>query len=132
MIAIGVAALVIAAPGLIQFVGLPGLFGGAILALSLTDLPEGGWPHAVAARLGDWSYGIYLWHFPIQLTLIVLLVPNFDLSELASKGWFLGLYFSLVLWWRIFRSGILKPPGERACGAGAKPGRRVSAAWAGP
>jgi len=97
MIAIGIAALVIAAPGLTQFVGLPGLFGGAILALSLTDLPEDGWPHTIAARLGDWSYGIYLWHFPVQLALIVVLVPKFDLSALASKGWFLGLYLSLVL-----------------------------------
>ena len=86
-----------AAPGLTQFIGLPGLFGGATLALALTDLTEDGWPHAIAAKLGDWSYGIYLWHFPVQLTLIVLLVPNFDLSALASKDWFLGLYLSLVL-----------------------------------
>lgn len=53
---------------------LPAIFAALALAVGIDHLdPEG--RLRFGKTLGDASYGIYLWHFPIQLALLILL-PN--------------------------------------------------------
>ena len=56
------------------FIRLPSIFAILALAVGIDHLDRHG-RLRFGKALGDASYGIYLWHFPIQLALILLL-PN--------------------------------------------------------
>ena len=43
-------------------------------------------------KLGDASYGIYLWHIPIQLTLVLIIDSTGLTRDIAREGWFLILF----------------------------------------
>jgi len=46
--------------------------------------------------LGNLTYGMYLWHFPVQITLITLMKSNNLNFELINTNFFFILYLSLV------------------------------------
>ena len=52
----------------------------AIISIGLLRFPYIGG----AARWGDASYGIYIWSFPIQQTLMYLLSPSFEVFLILS------------------------------------------------
>ncbi len=50
-----------------------------------------------AQWLGDCTYGMYLWHMPLQLALIIGLSRFTDVAVLAANGWIMAFYLVLVL-----------------------------------
>lgn len=47
-------------------------------------------------RLGDASYGIYLWHFPIQLVLVLTLSPLVAVPTMARSPLYLAFFVGLA------------------------------------
>lgn len=77
-------------------IGLPGLGGAAMLGLASAELRASNRLRQVCAVVGDNTYGVYLWHVPLQLLLILLLRPYYDIMALASNWWFLIAYLVAV------------------------------------
>lgn len=76
--------------------GLPGIFGALFLLLARAEQQASRWLKATCEWLGENTYGVYLWHFPVQLAMILALAPA-NVERLAQNGWFLVLYIVLVV-----------------------------------
>jgi peptidoglycan/LPS O-acetylase OafA/YrhL len=76
--------------------GIPGFFGVLFLLLASAEKSAPAMLRRACEWLGENTYGVYLWHFPIQLTLILLLLPA-NVERLAQHGWFLALYIALAV-----------------------------------
>jgi len=76
--------------------GIPGIFGALFVLLASAESRAPAAVRRVCEWLGENTYGVYLWHFPIQLTMILLLLPA-NVEQLARHGWFLALYIVLVV-----------------------------------
>lgn len=79
-----------------RFLGTGGFFAAATLALTALEPVEDGRLNGFWAACGDASYGIYLWHVPLQAALFVGLTPYFQLGEVAKSPWFLVAYLVVV------------------------------------
>ena len=98
----------------INIFGLPGLFGGVILLLALAEPYAAAWLRRAAEWIGDCTYGIYLWHVPLQLALMLTLLPGTNPSHIAAHGWFLPLWLlSVIAVARISFVGFERPMRER-------------------
>lgn len=82
-----------------EVIALPFLAGAAILALAAIEHRADTRLRAAAQWLGDCTYGIYLWHVPLQLALMVLLLPTYSPAALAAQGWFLPLWIVFMVGW---------------------------------
>ena len=81
--------------GLVQHWGDAAMLAGtfaALLAVLAIDTADRGDRLAVARHLGDASYGVYLWHFPIQLGLVLLIDQTLGSRAIARQPAFL-LFF---------------------------------------
>jgi len=72
--------------------------------LSLSYIPEG--MIRQFNNYGDYSYGIYIYAFPIQQT-IVFLIPNISISEMIAYSFIITLMFA-ILSWHLIESKCLK------------------------
>ena len=95
----GVALVAIGAGGLAwggamprEALGIPGLAGAAVLLLAGAERAAPPLLRRAAQWLGDNTYGIYLWHVPVQIALMLALLPRFDLAQAAQSGWFLAAF----------------------------------------
>lgn len=77
--------------------GITGLFGALFLGLATVELRAPAWLRNACEWLGENTYGVYLWHFPIQLTIILILLPGIAPQTVAQNGWFLALFVGLVI-----------------------------------
>ena len=81
--------------GLAQHWGDAAMLAGtfaALLAVLAIDTADRDDKLAVARHLGDASYGVYLWHFPIQLGLVLLIDQTLGSRAIARQPAFL-LFF---------------------------------------
>lgn len=80
-----------------EIVAIPALSSAALLVLAAL---EGRAPHGVrraSGWLGDCTYGIYLWHVPMQLALMLVILPDGHPAEFTAQGWFLLVWLLAVL-----------------------------------
>lgn len=72
---------------------LPGLF------LLACGVEAAGWVRSSwwTERIANNTYGVYLWHIPIQLTLLLVLDGIVGDRSVVTTGWFLALYLALVV-----------------------------------
>jgi peptidoglycan/LPS O-acetylase OafA/YrhL len=63
---------------------LAGTFAALCLTLAL-DLADRHDRFAIGRKLGDASYGIYLWHFPLQLMLVLLIDETVGTRRIAAS-----------------------------------------------
>ena len=75
-----------------EALGIPGLAGAAVLLLAGAERAAPPLLRRVGQWLGDNTYGLYLWHVPVQMTLILALLPFVDPAELAQNSWFLAAF----------------------------------------
>ncbi len=65
----------------------------SVLAATLAiDLADRGDTLRIGRRLGDASYGIYLWHFPLQLALVLLVDAMFGTRAVFRQPVFLVIF----------------------------------------
>lgn len=75
---------------------LAGTFA-ALLAMLAIDAADRRDRLGAARHLGDASYGIYLWHFPLQLALVLLNDTAFGSRAIASQPGFLVFFVGLSI-----------------------------------
>ena len=75
-----------------EALGIPGLAAAAILLLAGAERAAPQLLRRSGQWLGDNTYGLYLWHVPVQMALVLLLVPQVDPAALAQSGWFLAFF----------------------------------------
>jgi len=80
-----------------RYYAIPGLCGALFLLLVKAEPRAPQWLRRASEWLGENTYGIYLWHVPVQLVLILLLLPAHDLPALAKNWWFFMGFVALVL-----------------------------------
>lgn len=84
-------------PLLAPSLGVASLAGALVLLAVEGEACFGDRIRRAAQWLGDCSYGIYLWHMPLQLALVLILSRFVDMFALAKQGWFLAAYLTLLL-----------------------------------
>ncbi|OYW44306.1 MAG: hypothetical protein B7Z08_02765 [Sphingomonadales bacterium 32-68-7] len=95
MIAGAVPILAWSDPGLLKYLGVPLVFGGLLLLLAIAETRVPKRAHRPLGALGDSSYGLYLWHIPVQLGLF--LAFGAGLARAAESWAFLAGYLAIVI-----------------------------------
>jgi peptidoglycan/LPS O-acetylase OafA/YrhL len=120
----GVAGLALAARfGSLDGFAFPsgGLWVASLFALALAaDACDRGERLTLGKRWGDASYGTYLWHFPIQLALVMALDALPGGRALAQHWGVLALYLALALGAGFASHRWFEKPAQRAVLAAAK------------
>lgn len=65
-------------------------------------------------RLGDASYGIYLWHIPLQLALVLLVDATIGTRDIARQPWFMLGYVGLTIALGFISHAKFERPVQRA------------------
>lgn len=82
----------------LRYLMIPGLGGVLFVLLAEAEGRAGPALRRVCEWLGENTYGLYLWHVPLQLTLLLILKPQIDPAEIAQNWWFLaGFVISCVI-----------------------------------
>lgn len=80
-----------------RYMILPGLAGATFMVLAAVEQHTPAMLGGIFRWLGESSYGIYLWHFPVQLALLLAIAPFGKSEAIAQDGWFLFLYVFATL-----------------------------------
>ena len=75
-----------------EALGIPGMTAAAILLLARAERSAPPLLRRAGQWLGDNTYGLYLWHVPVQMAVLLLLLPDRNPAELAQSGWFLAAF----------------------------------------
>ena len=92
LLALGAAGLVWDGAMPREALGIPGLAAAAVLFLAGAERAAPPLLRRAGQWLGDNTYGLYLWHVPVQMAVLLLLFRHGDPAELAQNGWFLAAY----------------------------------------
>lgn len=97
-----------------RYIAVPGLCGAIFLLLAVGEANAPAMLRRICQWLGENTYGAYLWHFPLQLALLLILIPHYDPYEIAQNGWFLAFYvFAVVAIARLSFTWFERPMRDR-------------------
>ncbi|MEI6642730.1 MAG: acyltransferase [Novosphingobium sp.] len=105
---------------------LAGTFA-ALMAMLAVDTADRDDRLAVARHLGDASYGVYLWHFPLQLALVLLLDETLGSRAIARQPAFLLFFVGLSVLAGFASHRWFERPAQRLVLKLARRGREGSA-----
>lgn len=80
-----------------EAVAIPALSGAALLFLAAAEHSAPPALCRASSWLGDCTYGIYLWHVPMQLALMLVILPDANPAEFAAQGWVLAVWLLAVI-----------------------------------
>lgn len=80
-----------------EVVAIPALAGAALLALAVLEEQAPRLLRRFSGWLGDCTYGIYLWHVPLQLALMLVFLPDRNPAHFTAQGWFLPVWIVAVV-----------------------------------
>ena len=80
-----------------EVVAIPALSGAALLWLAAAERSAPPALCRASSWLGDCTYGIYLWHVPMQLSLMLVILPHGNPAEFTAQGWVLALWLVAVV-----------------------------------
>jgi peptidoglycan/LPS O-acetylase OafA/YrhL len=92
LIALGIVGLTWGGAMPLEALGIPGLAAATILLLAGAERAAPPLLRSAGQWLGDNTYGLYLWHVPVQMAALLLLLPYYDPAKLAHSGWFLAAF----------------------------------------
>ncbi|MEL0252548.1 MAG: acyltransferase family protein, partial [Novosphingobium sp.] len=92
---------------------IAGTFAVLFLALAI-DLNDDKGRLAFGQKLGDASYGIYLWHIPIQLTLVLIIDATIGTRSIAREWWFMASYVAMAIAAGFISHSRFERPAQRA------------------
>ena len=75
-----------------EALGIPGLAGAVVLLLAGAERAAPPLLRRAGQWLGDNTYGLYLWHVPVQMLILLALLPSRDPAALAQSGWLLAAF----------------------------------------
>ena len=75
-----------------EVLGIPGLAGATLLLLAGAERAAPPLLRRAGQWLGDNTYGLYLWHVPVQIAILLVLLPHREPGNLAQSGWFLAAF----------------------------------------
>lgn len=90
-----------------------GTFAVLFLALAADLSDERGWLR-FGQKLGDASYGIYLWHIPIQLALVLLIDATLGSRDIAREPLFMLAYVAMAIAAGFVSHARFERPAQRA------------------
>lgn len=77
--------------------GTAGVFASVVLTLAVLEPRVRGWPQRYLAAAGDMSYGMYLWHVPLQMLVFLMMPVAQDVASWARSSVFLIAYLATVI-----------------------------------
>ncbi|MDP3906995.1 acyltransferase [Novosphingobium sp.] len=80
-----------------EVVAIPALTGAALLMLAAVENAAPRGLRRASSWLGDCTYGIYLWHVPMQLALMLVILPHGNPAEFTAQGWVLAAWLGAVI-----------------------------------
>ena len=109
-----------------EVIGIPLLGGATILALARLERVASMTVRSAAEWLGDCTYGIYLWHVPLQLLLLSILAGERTVA-LTSQPWFLPVWITGIVAWARISFVLFERPAREGLRRLAKPVARHAA-----
>lgn len=92
---------------------IAGTFGVVFLTLA-ADMYDAKGRLSFGQKLGDASYGIYLWHIPIQLSLVLLIDSIGVPRDIAREPWFLVFFVTVAIAAGFLSHALFERPAQKA------------------
>jgi peptidoglycan/LPS O-acetylase OafA/YrhL len=82
------------------------VFGFSVFVLALGSRP--GFLPKLPEKMGDWSYGLYLYGFPVQQVLAMFGLANAGIAVFAVVSTAIGLAFAGLSWFWVEKPALAR------------------------
>jgi peptidoglycan/LPS O-acetylase OafA/YrhL len=109
---------------------MPSLIMGLLLLLCGSEALGLGTIAARARWIGDNTYGVYLWHVPVQIAALIVIDAWVGNRAVVSQPWFLLAFVALVMLIARFSFIIFEKPARSTIRRFAEPGETAQTSTA--